>query len=90
LNEVLSQALGVRGVVRKKRTLYWTGQTRIHLDDVEGLGTFLELEVVLEPGQSTVEGVDMARQIMKRLNIEEDNLVEAAYIDLLEHKKSRT
>ena len=35
---------------------------------------------------STAEGIDVARQIMKRLNIEEDNLVEAAYIDLLEQK----
>jgi predicted adenylyl cyclase CyaB len=87
LTEVLSQALGVRGVVRKTRTLYWTGQTRIHLDDVEGLGTFLELEVVLEPGQSTSDGSEIARQIMERLNIREVDLVESAYIDLLEEKR---
>jgi predicted adenylyl cyclase CyaB len=82
----LSQALGIRGAVKKKRALYWAGQTRIHLDDVEGLGTFLELEVVLEPTQSTAEGVAIARQIMRRLNIKKDDLIEPAYIDLLEQK----
>lgn len=42
---VLGQALGVLGVVRKQRLLFLCGQTRVHLDSVEGLGDFLELEV---------------------------------------------
>ena len=87
LTGVLSQALGVRGLVRKRRTLYWAGQTRIHLDDVEGLGAFLELEVVLEPRQSTSEGIEISRRLMKRLKIREEDLVEAAYIDLSEQNK---
>lgn len=52
LCDVLSSALGVRGIVRKKRTLYIAGQTRIHLDQVEYLGSFVELEVVLSPQQT--------------------------------------
>src|SRR3972149_5605825 len=51
LKAALTAALGVRGVVRKTRFLYMVGQTRIHLDEVEGLGEFMELEVVLHPGQ---------------------------------------
>ena len=42
---VLTQALGVLGMVRKERLLYLVGQTRVHLDSVEGLGDFVELEV---------------------------------------------
>ena len=51
LSRILGLALGVRGVVTKKRLLYRKGGTRIHLDDVEGLGTFLELEVEMRPGE---------------------------------------
>ena len=55
LKIALRLALGVRGVVRKTRNLYMVGQTRIHLDEVEGLGHFLELEVVMREGQSDAE-----------------------------------
>ena len=47
LHAALAAALGVRGVVVKERTLLLSGRTRIHLDRVEGLGEFLELEVVV-------------------------------------------
>lgn len=84
---VLSQALGVRGVVRKRRSLYLIGQTRVHLDRVEGLGSFMELEVVLEPDQDPDEGVAVAHELMGELGIPEDALVEHAYIDLLEDRQ---
>jgi predicted adenylyl cyclase CyaB len=84
LKAALSAALGVRGVVRKQRWLYQVGQTRIHLDEVEDLGTFLELEVVLSPDQSQAEGITIAHKLMAQLGIEESDLIKAAYIDLLE------
>ncbi len=80
----LSAALGVRGVVRKTRALYLIGPTRVHLDRVEGLGQFVELEVVLEPEQDTAHGVDIARNLMEKLGIPRAGLVQRAYIDLLE------
>lgn len=42
---MLSQGLGVQGVVKKERRLYMVDQTRVHVDRVEGLGDFMELEV---------------------------------------------
>lgn len=42
---VLGQAIGIRGEVKKTRLLYMVGQTRVHVDSVEGLGDFMELEV---------------------------------------------
>lgn len=80
---VLSAALGVRGVVRKRRTLYLIGRTRVHLDEVEGLGQFVELEVVLHPQQGVGEGRAIARQFMAELGIPPDQVIEKSYVDLL-------
>ena len=83
---VLESAFGIRGVVRKKRWLYMVDNTRIHLDEVDDLGTFLELEVVLSPGQRTEEGQAIAAELMANLGIVERDLVSGAYIDLLEEE----
>ncbi len=79
----LGAALGTSGVVRKRRTLYLVGQTRVHLDEVEGLGDWLELEVVLEPGQSADDGARIALELMTTLDLRESDLEARAYIDLL-------
>ncbi|HEX2992943.1 MAG TPA: class IV adenylate cyclase [Anaerolineales bacterium] len=84
LKRVLELAYGIRGVVRKTRYLYLVGQTRVHLDDVEGLGRFMELEVVLEEGQSDAEGQNVAEQLMSALGVERGDLIDGAYMDLLE------
>lgn len=83
---VLESAFGIRGIVRKKRWLYMVDNTRIHLDEVDGLGSFLELEVVLSPGQRTEEGQAIAAELMANLGIVERDLVSGAYIDLLEEE----
>lgn len=84
LKRVLELAYGIRGVVRKTRYLYLVGQTRVHLDDVEGLGRFMELEVVLEEGQSDAEGQKVAEELMTALGVERGDLIDGAYMDLLE------
>ena len=82
VRETLGRALGIIGRVRKHRRLYLVGRTRIHLDNVEGLGSFVELEVVLGEGESPLQGTEIARQIMKSLGIAESQLVQGAYVDL--------
>lgn len=84
LRRVLAAALGERGAVRKTRWLYLVDRTRIHLDRVEGLGDFMELEVVMEPGEPAAEGDRIANDLMSRLGISPSDLIEGAYIDLLE------
>ena len=87
LKETLANALGIMGVVRKTRKLYLYEQTRIHLDDVEGLGHFMELEVMLKEDQTNEDGADIAEEIMRQLHIDPRDLVDSAYIDLLKLKQ---
>lgn len=83
VRQLLLEAYGSPGRVVKQRTLYLAGRTRIHLDRVEGLGDFMELEVVLAEGESPEQGLAEAHRLMERLGIEPDALVEGAYLDLL-------
>ncbi len=83
LRETLARAYGTVGRVRKTRRLYITDRTRIHLDQVEQLGAFVELEVVLREDEDVESGVTAAREIMARLGISESQLVRGAYVDQL-------
>jgi adenylate cyclase class IV len=73
----------VLGRVRKRRLLLRLGQTRLHLDRVEGLGDFVELEVVLREGQSDDEGRAIAEGWMQRLGLQQAPRLGVAYMDLL-------
>jgi predicted adenylyl cyclase CyaB len=84
LKRTLELAYGIRGIVKKTRYLYLVGQTRVHLDDVEGLGQFMELEVVMRDGQGDAEGQAIAENLMSALGVERSDLLEGAYMDLLE------
>ena len=86
LLDPLSHALGVRGVVENLRELLIVGQTRIHLNEVQGLDLFVEQEVVLEEAQSSEDGQKIARDLMHRLGIEDGDFVAGAYGDLIEEK----
>lgn len=83
LEQLLGAALGVLGTVHKTRLVYLVGQTRIHLDEVQGLGHYLELEVVLRPGQPPEQGEAEARRLMTELEVEPQDLVQGAYFDLV-------
>jgi adenylate cyclase class IV len=89
LREVLARGCGLLGRVRKERILVLAGPTRIHLDRVDGLGDFLELEVTLAEGQSEAEGTAVAHALMARLGVSDAQLVSGAYLDLLRSQAGR-
>ncbi|XP_013139275.1 PREDICTED: uncharacterized protein LOC106103906 [Papilio polytes] len=84
LDNILQKCLGIRGRVIKERKLYLVGQTRIHIDNVKGLGNFMELEVVLKPDQSVEEGEAIAKDLQNKLGVKNEDLIKGAYMDLLE------
>jgi predicted adenylyl cyclase CyaB len=83
LLDILSKTLGRTGVVKKTRTLYLIGQTRVHFDRVQDLGDFLELEVVSRPEQSEDEGKNIAEALLLSLGVDKQELIGEAYVDLL-------
>jgi predicted adenylyl cyclase CyaB len=82
LCEALARGCGVIGDVRKRRLLLLVGQTRVHLDRVEGLGDFIELEVVLHDGQADDDGRAIAERLMQRLGLADAPRLAGAYLDL--------
>jgi adenylate cyclase class IV len=83
LHEALARACGEIGRVQKRRLLLHLGPTRLHLDRVQGLGDFIELEVVLRHGQGDDEGRAIAEGWMQRLSLQQAPRLGGAYMDLL-------
>lgn len=88
LRETLTLAYGAVGRVRKHRTLFLAGRTRIHLDVVENLGHFLELEVVLQDAEPLENGVREAERLMQQLGVAPSQLIDRAYVDLLAEREA--
>jgi homotetrameric cytidine deaminase len=83
LAETLDTALGTVVVVSKRRRLFlWEG-VRIHLDEVEGLGSFVELEAVLPDAGDLATAVTKVARLRGELGISDDALVACGYADLL-------
>ena len=84
LREAIGAALGETVVVVKRRRLFVWEHVRIHLDDVEGLGSFIELEAMVGPGLNTLEeAAEKVTRLRSELAIADDALVAVGYSDLL-------
>jgi adenylate cyclase class IV len=89
LTAALGDALGVRVVVEKARRLLTWRNVRIHLDEVAGLGAFVELEAVAA-GIGGLEGERAkVQELLEALGVTEDRLVAPGYADLLERRRPR-
>ena len=82
LAATLGFALGTTGVVAKTRHLFLYRATRIHLDDVDGLGTFVELETVVTD-QSDADAHAELTHVAAALRLSRDDLVPIPYVELL-------
>jgi len=80
LRGLLAASLGVLVTVRKRRTLLVLDGTRVHLDNVEGLGAFMEIEVRVQDGDDPArERLDWLRS---ELGLGWDECIRASYLDL--------
>ena len=84
LRTVLAEALSTRVIIEKRRVLYQYGATRIHLDTVRGLGTFVELETVFSDLASPDDLTTEHRQLIELLHLNQLPVIAHSYSDLLE------
>jgi len=82
LDEVLGRALLRTGILEKRRRLLIHGNTRIHLDDVAGLGKFVELETVID-GQTETDAEGEHDDVIRALGLGEMERISVGYVDLI-------
>lgn len=82
LARTLAQVLPVHVVIRKRREILLVGVTRVHLDEVEELGTFVELETVIH-SQSTKEAAAEHQYVIDALELAKWPVEAGSYSDLL-------
>lgn len=82
LRAALSAALGVCGEVRKRRRVLLWHNVRIHLDEVEGLGSFVEFEAVMGAGEDESTAHARIAELCRAMGIRRDDWLKESYADL--------
>ncbi|MBC7829176.1 MAG: class IV adenylate cyclase [Chitinophagaceae bacterium] len=84
IRSILTKALGVKIIVTKKREIYFIGNIKFHLDTLDGLGEFVEIEATDKNTSLPVEKLhEQCHFYMTELGIEEKDLVPLSYSDIL-------
>ena len=84
LKALLIAAVGVLVIVDKKRSIYFIDNVKFHVDQVDGLGSFVEIEAIDKDGSiSENQLLKQCKDYMRLLNIEERDLLAVSYSDLL-------
>lgn len=84
LKQSLAAALDIRCLVKKRREVYVYRNVRIHLDDVEELGMFLEFEAVLEANEADADGHAQVEYLTERFGIVPSDLLQGSYGEMME------
>jgi len=82
--QLLSAVLGIRCRVEKQRTVYWYENVRIHLDEVERLGTFIEFEAVITTEAERAAAAGQLEFLSTDFKINANDVLTMSYGDMLE------
>ena len=87
LKSILISANGVLTVVDKKREIYFIENVKFHLDTVQGLGMFMEIEAIDKDGDIGKEKLlEQCNKYLKYFEISKSDLISVSYSDLLLEK----
>ena len=85
LKMALCLGLGMRSVVKKRRELWMYRNVRIHLDQVEQLGSFIELEAVISTNHSPAVSRRRLDVLVDALEIAKTDQLATSYGELIRH-----
>jgi len=84
LKNILIKQFGVKVVVDKKRKIYFIGNVKFHFDEVENLGTFLEVEAIDSAEEFTIQELkEQCDSYFNFFELTQDNLIDRSYSDLI-------
>ena len=84
LKEILTKALCVLVVVDKKREIYFIDNVKFHIDTVENLGNFVEIEAIDEDGTIGKDKlIEQCQFFLDLFKISQEDLISVSYSDLL-------
>ena len=84
LKEALTAALGIKTVVKKRRRIYFIGNVKFHFDDVDSLGSFVEVEAIDLNGDTSIETLrEQCNRYAKLFGIADEDYLAESYSDML-------
>jgi adenylate cyclase class 2 len=83
IKNIIKSAIGIKGIVKKKRELYVFENVRIHLDTMSKLGTFIEFEIVCSSPKDLKDAPRKMNYLKKIFEIKQKDLISKSYIDLI-------
>lgn len=84
LKEALAKANGIKTVVKKKREIYYIANVKFHIDEVPGLGSFVEIEagnILADLSKEQLK--EQCDYYLQAFNIQPEDLIEVSYSDML-------
>jgi adenylate cyclase class 2 len=88
LKYTLEKSIGIKVIVKKKREIYYIRNVKFHIDTVDGLGSFIEIEagnIMADLPENELR--KQCENYLKEFGVMEDELVDVSYSDLLLDKK---
>ena len=87
LKSLLEESLGILTVVDKKREIYFIENVKFHVDDVKGLGDFIEIEAIDKTGDTGQDKLlKQCNYYLKLFEISENDLISDSYSDMMLNK----
>lgn len=84
LKKILEKTLGIKVVVDKERKIYFIDNVKFHLDTIDGLGSFVEIEAIddtLQLGEEKLKA--QCQKYIELFKIRQNELIDRSYSDMV-------